>query len=198
ALIAYNETIKLFPHEVVARNGKASLLILMDKLEDAVKYIKNDYPQSKEDWINYHISAMYYLKTGDITKAIKRLEYGYENVPFSNSRKYFEGALAFARIQNKEYDKAEKVLRCAIAVITVAAMNPKCLILLIHSQLERPDKRQEAIKHLAILQDAKNPIIITLRDNLWKMYDAFERQSDSEIKALRIEIIKKEELLVSA
>ena len=99
ALAEYKTTMAEFPHDVFARSAFLSLLILMNNFEDASNYIFKGVPFTSADWVNYHITAIYHMKIGNINDAIQMLEYGIEKSPLIKDKSYFARGLAFAKNQ---------------------------------------------------------------------------------------------------
>ncbi len=194
ALRLYNEIIERFPDNVVARNGKCSLLILLDRAEEARSILLLDHPISHQDWIGYHIIAMSYLKEGDFDAAIKRFKYGLKKNPWFDQKEYFSTALALAKIKAKEFAEAEKVLLDNLFSQNI--IQTQCRLLLLTHARAGMDKSFEASNTLALLKEAENPRILSLKDCLTKRFElggeSIQRYSKSELAYLDRKIEEEE------
>ncbi|MBF0464124.1 MAG: hypothetical protein HQK88_05880 [Nitrospirae bacterium] len=142
----YEETIVKFPENVVARNGRNVIYMLMGKFDDVFPNLRNDYPITSDDFIEYHVSAMYYLRTGNIQEAIRRLEYGFENSPSKSNKEYFANALAVAKIRARDFESAEEILDCNVVDLS-KYKKEQCIVMRAHCLAGR-DRKEEAKKSL--------------------------------------------------
>ena len=200
ALAAYESAIKHFPHEAVPRTGCAGVLMLMNRLEEARALLSYSRLVSKDDWINYHIAAMSYLKSGDIDEAIKRLEYGLQNVPWVRDKSFFATALAVAKIKNREFADVVEILETNV-VHTDRFQRQKDLLLISHSQAEL-DRKQDAAKTLASISYLGNPHIVKLKEALSQRYNLRQNHAlnpaEIDVSILDAEIYKEEFYLAMA
>jgi tetratricopeptide (TPR) repeat protein len=164
ALLAYKEIARLFPNNRIARSGQASLLMLLDSPHEVRTLLARDQLVSRDDWIDLHIIAMSYLKTGEIDEAIKRLAYGLENAPWATVKMYFASALGLARIRKRQFAEAEAVLKSNVVSLD-DFQRQKRLALLGHS-LAGQGKRDEAAATLASIGPTTNSRLQTLREDV--------------------------------
>ncbi len=169
ALSAYETTIERFPENVVARNGRASLLILMGRYQDARAFLPDDNLVSLQDWIGYHILAMSYLRAGENDEAIRRLSHGVRHVPWSKQRSYFVTALGVAKMMNKIFDEALELLQTDIPSLPGKERQARTLFIS-HAQAELGQK-EEARRNIATVGEVRNPRIYNLREALVLRYD---------------------------
>jgi tetratricopeptide (TPR) repeat protein len=168
ALKAYDETIERFANDRHVRNGLANLLILSGRGEEVPSLLNIDKYISKDDWRDYHVVAMSYLRTGNLDEAIQRLEYGLDNVPFLDSKEYFASALAYAKIKKKEYEDIETIFHKLPKTHNQFEAQKRHLFL-VHSKAEL-HKTNEAIDELAQVPAVGNIRLVNLKGFLDKRY----------------------------
>lgn len=168
ALAAYNQAIIRFPYNAVSRSGRAGVLILMGRHEEAASLLPHANLLSKSSWINYHISAMACLKAGDIDEAIKRLEYGLQNVPWVRFKNFFATALAVAKIKKKAFGEVVEIFQNNVVYVDIFERQ-KHLLLISHSQAELGNE-EDAANALAAVEYLQNPHIARLRDAISHHY----------------------------
>ncbi|KJU87023.1 hypothetical protein MBAV_000785 [Candidatus Magnetobacterium bavaricum] len=106
ALTAYDAAIAAYPNYVIAQCGRAGVLLLLGRHTELRESLPIETPVTKSDWIAYHIVSMSYLKEGDVDEAIRRLQYGADNVRWPDSRDYFVNALGFAKMKGRRFEEA--------------------------------------------------------------------------------------------
>ena len=168
ALEAYEDTIKFFTNDRYARNGFANVLILLGRSEEVPSLFYTDNIISKDDWLDYHVVAMSYLRTGNLNEAIKRLEYGLANIPFLDSKEYFANSLAYGKILKKEYGDIEPIFHGLPGIHNPFEVKKRHLFL-VHSKAEL-NKTKEAIGELALVSTVSYIRLVNLREFLDKRY----------------------------
>lgn len=106
ALRAYDKAIAANPADPVARNGRANVLLGLDRLDEALRKLPDARPEIREDWVGYHIRGMVLLKKGETDKAQRIFEEGVRCIPLSSDREYFQAALALVHLRCREYEAA--------------------------------------------------------------------------------------------
>src|SRR6266446_2431397 len=154
ALAVYEETMARFPNNEVVRNGYASVLILFNRFDAARSLLSDSRLKTKHDWIDYHLLAMSYIKSGETDEAIRRLTYGLEHTPWPEQKSYFATALAVAKIGKKEFAEVPRLLPTNVVNIDVFQKQTR-LALVAHSQAAL-GKNEEAAQTLAKLSNAAN------------------------------------------
>ena len=96
ALEAYDLVRSQHPENVVALRGRASLLVLMRRWDDALADLDSAEDGRDIDWFNQHLRAVIYLRTNRRAEARLILSNGVENCPHTESRDYFRATLAQA------------------------------------------------------------------------------------------------------
>src|ERR1039457_5721287 len=76
ALDAYEATIRDFPGDAVARTGKATLLVLLGRYEEAAALVRTDRTQTRDEWVALHIRASIKLKQNSLDEADRLLSTG--------------------------------------------------------------------------------------------------------------------------
>ena len=198
ALAIYEETMERFPNNKVVRNGYAGILILMNKFTAARSLLSETHLSSKQDWIGYHIIAMSYLKSGDIDEAIQRLTYGFETTPWPAQKNYFATALGVAKIKKKQFAEVIDVLQSNVVSLDVFQRQAR-LVLIGHSQAAL-GRQDEAIQTLANLEQASNPRVISVKDDISRRYN-LRQQADTSLSAVEASAldakIEEEEFLLA-
>jgi len=123
SLLAYEETLAEFPTDVVARTGKAGVLVGLERWDEALSLLSEAPPVTRDDWIGFHVRGMIYLRTSRLREAIQIFERGVETCPRPADRDYFRAALALVRIQEKAYEKVEETLENVIGPSLEAPVN---------------------------------------------------------------------------
>ncbi|MDX6693076.1 MAG: hypothetical protein QOF02_679 [Blastocatellia bacterium] len=201
ALEAYEETMRRFPDDVVARNGCASLLVIMknfDEAESLLSYLSGIQPVTKNHWIGHHILGMLSLRRGETDEAIRRLEYGWKNTPWSDDRNYFATALGLARMRRKEFGPAIEMLVDNVVSLDVF-QRQKRFAFIGHSQAALGLK-DEAVDTLAQVTNIGGPLVLDLKGNLIRCFGLDPRNPQNltaaEIAGLERKIDDEEEQLV--
>ncbi|MES0337167.1 MAG: tetratricopeptide repeat protein [Candidatus Magnetobacterium sp. LHC-1] len=114
ALVAYDKAVELFPRAEAAHCGRAGVLLMLKDYTELRKSLPIETPVTKGDWIGYHIVAMSYIKEGNLDEAIRRLQYGADNVRWPDSRDYFVNALGFAKMKLGKHEEALKLFKSNI------------------------------------------------------------------------------------
>jgi tetratricopeptide (TPR) repeat protein len=110
ALHAYDQIIEIWPNYAAARNGKAAILVVRGQFKQATELLPTNPPETRDDWIAWHIRGMILLRTNDLERAIEHFRDGAIQVPFARERRYFDGALALARMRKGQFGGAVQAL----------------------------------------------------------------------------------------
>jgi tetratricopeptide (TPR) repeat protein len=156
-----------FPNNAVLRSGYSSLLVVMDRFEEAessLSYLSEGELISRDYWIDYHILAMSYLKRGEIDEALFRLEKGFRNARWTDVKNYYTTALGLARMRKRQFAKAIEVLSDDVIHLDVF-QKQKRLAFMAHSQAEL-GQVTEASRLLEEIENPANVHIVTLKDAL--------------------------------
>jgi tetratricopeptide (TPR) repeat protein len=173
--------------------------MLEGRYADARSLLSEERLTTRDDWIDYHVIAMSYLRSGDMDEAIRRLTYGLENAPVVE-KKFYVTALGLARVKKRQFADALEVLESN--VVSLDAFRRQTVTALIgHSKAEL-GKRVEAAETLATLERSSNPHIVNLSDALSKRYklgrSAETHISDAELGVLEKKIDEEEFFLAMA
>lgn len=110
ALNAYDQIIGIWPNYKAARNGKAAILVVRGQFKQAEALLPTNSPNTRDDWIAWHVRGMILLRTNDLDKAIKHFRDGGIQIPFARERRYFDSALAVARMRLGQFEGAVQAL----------------------------------------------------------------------------------------
>jgi len=110
ALSAYDAIMERHPDYGRAKSSKAAIYVALSRFDLAEACINPNAPRTQDEWVNLHVKAMMLLGKKEYDEAIKILLYGYEQTPFHRERQYFRTSLAAARMQKKDFVKAEELL----------------------------------------------------------------------------------------
>ncbi len=198
ARIIYNEGLNHHRYSRVLRSGYGSVLVLLNKFQDARRLLSVSNPRSQDDWIDYHIIAMSYLKEGNLEQAIEQLTIGLEKAPYAH-RAHFANALAVAKIRKKEFEAVIELLPIQVPHLDIL-QKEKRLALVGHSKAAL-GKKEEASQLILGLEKTRNPRVISLRDAMSRRYGlgkySEEPLSSSEANTLDISILDQEYFLVA-
>jgi tetratricopeptide (TPR) repeat protein len=193
ALGAYETGLRRFPRDRVLVRGQASVLTLLGRTHDARRLLPTADPVSRDDWIDYHVLAMSFMKTNELDEAVSRLSYGARNAPWPEVRDYFATALAVAQIRKRNFRKAAEVLADNLASLD-ALQRQRRLVLLGHSHAEL-GRTGEARQSLAAVVVA-DPRVVRLREALVTRYNLAQNivreLSKQELNMLDTEIYEDE------
>lgn len=107
----YREMLQRFPGNRVAKNALASLLINLGASGPAIDLLAAPVaPSSKQDWRDFHVAAIGYLRQGDIHEALKRIQFGAESAPFAQLRSLFRCTYAVHSLRANESRQALNLL----------------------------------------------------------------------------------------
>ena len=117
ALTAYEQVIEQFPENAVARTGYVCVLVDQKEYDRALRQIESrlgpsPIPQTQDDWINFHIRAMIYLKKGDLVAAEQDMQFGLKDCQLAKSKAYFVSGLAIVQMkQNAPRDALQTMTK---------------------------------------------------------------------------------------
>lgn len=100
SLAAFTDTVERHPENVVARNGRASVLVIQRRWGELPP--PNTSPRTSSEWVGLHIHGMGALIRGELEEAAAVFERGVRDCPWLSSRDYFRGALALVRLRQGE------------------------------------------------------------------------------------------------
>ena len=117
ALTAYEQVIEQFPENAVARTGYVCVLVDQKEYDRALRQIESrlgpsPIPQTQDDWIDFHIRAMIYLKKGDLVAAEQDMRFGLKRCQLPKSKAYFASGLAIIQMkQNAPRDALQTMTK---------------------------------------------------------------------------------------
>jgi tetratricopeptide (TPR) repeat protein len=117
ALTAYDQVIEQFPENAVARTGYVCVLVDQKEYDRALSHIESrlgpsPIPQTQDDWIDFHIRAMIYLKKGDLVAAEQDMRFGLKRCQLPKSKAYFASGLAIIQMkQNAPRDALQTMTK---------------------------------------------------------------------------------------
>ena len=164
ALDAYQTAMHDHPEDVVAKNGCASILGMMEKWDEALALLPESTPVTLVDWIGYHIRGMILLRMGSIDAAVRIFDKGVREDPRPTSSDYFRTALAVAQLRLEQYQSA-----CAtLDSVTSSETRLYADVLRVHALGEmHSDTTGEAYQKIP---GELPPVIIELRNELGRRY----------------------------
>gem|GEM_PF-5542689 len=169
ALAVYEQTRRDVPGDVVARGGRAVVMIELGYHQAARESLdRSDPPRTCNDWIDFHIVAMSYLREGNLEEATRRLRDGSERCQFMSCRSFFQGALGLALIWDQRLAEAEQLLTQTLPAAG-AVLRAGSALLLAHV-LAAQDRKVQADAVLARLSECAVWAIIDTRTVLTRRY----------------------------
>jgi len=117
ALEAYEQVIAQFPGDAVARTGYVCVLVDQKEYDRALRQIESrlgpsPIPQTQDDWIDFHIRAMIYLKKGDLVAAEQDMLFGSQHCQQPKQKAYFASGLAIVQMkQNAPRDALQTMTK---------------------------------------------------------------------------------------
>ena len=165
ALDAFDQVLAIWAEYPRARNSKAALLVLLNRLDDAIQLLPSSPPQTQEDWIASHIRGMIQLKAGKVDEAIQHFRMGSIEAPFARVRRFFGNALASERLKSGSFHEAAAILE---GLTDEPQSQSVSNVLLFHAAAAEHMPSSELL--FDRLGDEKTPIIIQLRDEIAARY----------------------------
>lgn len=120
ALKAYDVLIARNPFNTSLRHAKSAILVIMRQFSQAEGLLPTKPPETRDDWVAYHIKGMILLKKDMLDPAIKHFKKGLDSIPFADERCFFRNALAIATLRQHQYREASEYLREGREAITDA------------------------------------------------------------------------------
>src|SRR5207302_5046644 len=74
ALAAYDVLIRRNPYRANLKHAKAAILVVMHRFKEAETLLPSGAPETRDDWIGYHIRGMILLKTGKLRNALNHFK----------------------------------------------------------------------------------------------------------------------------
>ncbi|MFN5298410.1 MAG: hypothetical protein ACK5HA_08935 [Planctomycetaceae bacterium] len=109
ALASYEAVIKEFPQDVVAQNGRLSLLLSMGLPRQVWEETADWDPRRDANWVGLHIRAVAAVRLGLFEPARTLLEQGLAEAPLPH-RPYFASTLAAWRLNTGDYSTSRTLL----------------------------------------------------------------------------------------
>ncbi|MGH9719502.1 MAG: tetratricopeptide repeat protein [Bryobacteraceae bacterium] len=161
ALREYESILENLPTDRYARTGKATVLALLSRWEEALSMSSYQLPRTVDDWVDYHLRGMIFLRKGEAQSAISILESGVRECPWHIQRSYFREALAIAKLRELEFSAAIDILDTEPA--------PVSQVLRIHAFGALGDTRK-ATTALQLISSNSTPALVLVRDELERRY----------------------------
>jgi hypothetical protein len=119
------------------------------------------HAQTKDDWIANHVYGMTLLRQGDTRGALKALQIGSKKCPWSKQRRYFDCALAIAKLREQDFSHSITALGEPTSAFE------KLILLHANGALGNLDEVRDLKEQLG---DDCPPVFFTLRDSLVDHY----------------------------
>ena len=110
ALADYEHVIRKSFKNLIARNGKASILAARGEFQTAIDLLPDHAPSTQSEWVSYHIMGMINLKRGQVRQAMNMFEYGVTNIPWYDERQFYQTALTVALMKEGKFEDASVLL----------------------------------------------------------------------------------------
>ena len=156
ALREYESTVKEFPQNVFARTGAASVCVLMADYELANVWIGPLVNAEPVNWVGLHILGMIRLRTDRAAEAVALFERGLLDGPFEQ-RRFFQSALAYARLLAHDLGHAAKLLEDEPSVVS------QVLQIHIYGELAQTERARQAYD---VVRSNRNPRVIEITAEL--------------------------------
>jgi predicted Zn-dependent protease len=189
ALSIYQETMARFPDNRVSKSGLAALLLTTKQFDAVQALLSTNALVSRHDWIEYHILAMSYLRQGNASEAVARLEYGLNNVRWIDIKGYFVTALALAKLTEKKFAEVEQIFTDNI-IRSNRFQQQSQSIIMGHTQAAL-GKKVEAVHTLDNIPAAQSSNIIRIKDFLARRY-SLKQYSQTEVSPSEISSLDRE------
>jgi tetratricopeptide (TPR) repeat protein len=110
AIDAYDGILQIWPGYEAARNGKAAILVIRGRYDEAISLLPSGKPLTANDWVGWHIRGMVMLRKNALDDAVEFLEEAHKTIPFAREKRYFDGALGIARLRQSKFEQAALAL----------------------------------------------------------------------------------------
>jgi len=161
ALEAYEVLLNRNPTRPHLRHAKAAILAVLRRYKEAESLLPENLPQTRDDWIGYHLRGMILLKRDMIRPAIKHFEEGLAKVPFADQRRYLQKAIVVATIRQRRFHEAAERLGLLEDATTEILRLHTC------GELDRIDEASMAYERL---RRSCPTVLIPLRNELAAKY----------------------------
>jgi tetratricopeptide (TPR) repeat protein len=111
AISIYETIMKKWPGFQSAKHALAAILVVLNRYEDAERLLPSGPPRTRDEWIGYHVRGMILLRTDRIEEAITHFTNGSVTIPYASERRYYENALVIARLRQREFELATKLVK---------------------------------------------------------------------------------------
>lgn len=112
----YDEALKIYTSipegrvDRVKNISMAAIYTALGQYANALQLLPASRPQTKSDWVAYHVRGMALIKAGKMDEASQHFEGILEKIPFAQQRSYFKYAMALLHIKGREFAEAIEVL----------------------------------------------------------------------------------------
>ncbi|MDQ6700877.1 MAG: hypothetical protein M3Z36_11925, partial [Acidobacteriota bacterium] len=171
ALEAYETIVRDFPEDVFARTGKATLLVLLGRYEEAAALVLTDRAQTRGEWIGLHIRASIKMKQGISAEADRLFSTGMQ-CPWAEVRSRFIASRALLRIKTNRLKEAHVMIR------SEHSLESKVIQIDIYRRMNRIAEAKSVLRELRGCPVAK--IVEISRDLEQNMKPGKRTISDSE------------------
>ncbi len=110
ALEVYAQTMSQHRNDRVARSGYYSVLVGLKRFDEVVQNLADLKPSVPDDWIDFHILGMSYLRIGEVEKARNIFVSGLSQCGVAASIPYFRTALAITLLRAKNSEAAVETI----------------------------------------------------------------------------------------
>ncbi len=110
AISSYDKIIFRHPGYLSAQYSKGAILVAAGRFDEAEALLPSRSPETRDDWIGHHVVGMMLLKKGDVEAAVNHFTIGQMENPFAQERKYYERALATAKLKLADFVGASKLI----------------------------------------------------------------------------------------
>jgi tetratricopeptide (TPR) repeat protein len=155
-----------FPTGRVARNALACLLIDLGRISEAKALVAVEEPKTEQDWRDFHVLAMAFLKEENYEEGDKRLSYGAQVALFQAQKDVFTAALAFAKLRRRQFQEVsalierDNVLEFRLPAVAVVNAHAK-------AELGERDRAEES---LVDAERSRSGPVVRLSDFLRRRY----------------------------
>ena len=166
ALSCCDINIKLFPNDSYTKVSRLSVLLLQGKLQlaDFRKWNEKPVLNKDEDRVEYHILGMFYLKNGNLKKALSIFEHGYSQSKSINDIQYFLSAISATKIRLNQTNEI-KTLYEANEINKKIAIMPFSQMLIAHAAIANNQK--EDANNILNNLSPQEPHLKVLRNDLF-------------------------------
>jgi tetratricopeptide (TPR) repeat protein len=165
ALDAFNEALDIIPTDLMVRNARANLYVLMNRHDEAFAELSAEECLTASDWVSQHIRGIAHLKKGDIAAASQIFTNGLRASLPATIADHFRSGLAVCKLRRGQLKQALS----ALDGVSMPEAEIPANIIKMHVFGEA-GRTEDCRRALRLFRSHRNPIVREIVDELQVRY----------------------------